>query len=305
MDVPVAVFSFRRPEKLRGVLEALRAQAHRVPIVYHFCDGPRDAQDHAACDANRAVAREYGAYLKSEYTLRETNLGLFRNLTTGIDAVLSRHEAVIVLEDDVVPSPDCLPFLTGCLDSFRARADVFGISAYHPLNPDTLPPSAANGFLSPRFLCWGWATWADRWRLIRNDVLARTPPYAHYWNIPAWAGTDLRWALRDHRLGKRPITWAQLVALFCLHRNWLQVCPPHSLIENTGFDGSGENCPAAPTSTRTASQPAPLVLPPATLAPDEDLGRRVASAYLLPAPPLPKRLARLATYLLRRSLKRG
>lgn len=242
MDVALAIFAYRRPEKLADLGQAIGSWTGPVCI---FCDNdPGD--DRVAVEATRGVAAVIANKHRGFVVERPYNYGLSRNLTEGISEVLRQHEAVIVLEDDIIVRDGALPFFLRALELVKDNKKIFSVSGYHPLEDfDGLPDL----FLSRRFLCWGWATWADRWGKIESDIMQRRIPYRHYWDIPEYGGDDLKWAMRSHSMGRKPITWAQLVNLHCLARDWWHLCPKYLQIDNVGFDGSGEHC------LNTASQP--------------------------------------------------
>ena len=296
MDIAIAVFSFRRPDKLRLVLEALRGA--KVAKLYHFCDGPRNAADEQICAVNRQIAQSVETGIPTEYQLREKNIGLTQNLIGGIDHVLNKHEAIIVLEDDIVPTSQFFEFMIKGLNTFKERQDIFSISGYHPLSHEETPVDSA--FLSPRFFCWGWATWTNRWQAISAQVKSGESPYPHYWLVPETAGTDFRWSVRSWRLGRKALVWDQRVAL-CTLAKWLHhVCPPTNLISNVGFDGSGEHCPDG-IAVNAVIQPqntSDQALNPC-LAPDPVTFALIKEKYTLePSSPL-KRFIRRATYRIR------
>lgn len=234
MDTALAIFAYRRADKLAALRTAVAGWQGPIRI---YCDGARGGKDAAEVGETLAEARRFGA--NAVVVARPQNCGLSRNLREGITETLTTHEAVIVLEDDVLPRPGCLDFFTWALEQARERPDIFSVSAYHPLGGQGGLPDL---FLSQRFLCWGWATWADRWRQIEPALAAIEPPWQHYWELPAIGGDDLRWSLRSHRLGRKPVTWAHLTSMLCLARGWTHLCPRPILIENTGFDGTGEHC---------------------------------------------------------------
>ncbi len=298
MDTALAIFAYRRADKLAALREAVAGWQGPIRI---YCDGARGGDDAGDVAAVRAEARNFVGAVVVE---RPENYGLSRNLRGGIGETLSTHEAVIVLEDDVQPRTGCLDFFTWGLEQAKAREDIFSVSAYHPLGGEGGLPEL---FLSQRFLCWGWATWADRWREIAPDLNAGQPPWRHYWEVPTSGGDDLRWALRSHRMGHKPATWAHLTSMLCLARGWKHLCPRPILIENTGFDGSGEHCGpgdiAGPGSVATPRFDAGDIpekwVWPEGLALDTAIGERIAEKFALPPEPPIKRLRRYLSYRIR------
>ncbi len=238
METVVAVFSYKRADKLRTVLRAL--EGAKIDRLYHFCDGPRSETDREAVEENRRVVQAFDGGFPQEVILREKNVGLAGNLVGGLNHVLARHETIIVLEDDIVPRAGFFEYMTSALERFALRKEIFSVSAYHALKDYDRPLPEL--FLSRRFFCWGWATWADRWHEISAEVTAGRIPYRQYWKVPTHSGGDFPWLVRSHYLGRNANLWAFKVALHTLARDWRHLCCRDILVENVGFDGSGENC---------------------------------------------------------------
>src|SRR5260370_30670471 len=79
--------------------------------------------------------------------------------------VLSQHERVIVLEDDIVVSPFFLSYMNGALSLYEDEPRVASIHAYvYPIK-EPLPET----FFLRGADCWGWATWRRGWELFNSD----------------------------------------------------------------------------------------------------------------------------------------
>jgi hypothetical protein len=296
MDVALAVFSFRRPDKLRQVLTALPGCG--VSKIYHFCDGPRSDADNAICEDNQKVALSVDTKIPTEFHIRERNIGITENLISGIDYVLTHHDAIIVLEDDIIPNSYFFEFIRTSLISYKDRRDIFSISGYNPLPNNDIPNMST--FLSPRFFCWGWATWTDRWNSISARIRNGDSPFAHYWMVPDTAGNDLRWNVRSWRLRKKTLVWDQRVALNTLATTMFHVCPPVNLISNIGFDGSGEHCPTGISVTACDSKSAQRRINiSAAIAPEAILFEKIAMKHSQTSISITKRIFRRVTYWLR------
>lgn len=238
METVVAIFSYRRSENLARIRECLKGVA--LDKVYHFCDGSRGNGDNDDVEMNRKIALSFSAFQNTEIIFREENLGLKRNVIAGLDYVFSRHNSAIILEDDVIPRVGLWDYMQTALEYFKGHSDIFSISAYHPVNRHgiTIP----DFFLTHRFLCWGWATWRDRWERVSKKLKDADFTYRNYWDIPTICGNDYRWALRSHYLKRKEITWAYSIGLLSLELKLAHLCCKDILIENVGFDAVGENC---------------------------------------------------------------
>lgn len=236
-ELALTIITYKRADKLRFLLQSL--SSFPASKIYIFCDGPRGRSDLTECQGTQKVAQAYAKDHPSVcLEIREKNLGLNENIIQSITSVLQKHPFTLVLEEDVIPSPGLAAFIQHYEPLLRERTEVFSINAHHPCEQTLRDPV----FLSRRFFCWGWATWADRWNAVLPHLRGDIWPYEHYWEIPAGLGSDLAWAHRQHRMGRRKITFARLLTLWTLKLNLLHFCPHSRLSKNIGLDGSGEHC---------------------------------------------------------------
>src|SRR5205809_2040109 len=121
---PVAFIIFNRPEVTERVFAAIRAA--RPTMLFLIADGPRSNvdSDAARCAAAReAVARvDWPCQILRKFA--ESNLGLRRNVSEGLDWVFSQTEEAIILEDDCLPDPSFFRFCDELLECHRDDATV-------------------------------------------------------------------------------------------------------------------------------------------------------------------------------------
>ena len=107
MDLsPVAVFCHRRLDHLKAVIENLllnKEAAHTELLI--FADAAKESLD----SKNVKLVRDYISNITGFKSLkiieRPSNYGLSRSIISGVNEVLGSYESVIVVEDDIVPSP--------------------------------------------------------------------------------------------------------------------------------------------------------------------------------------------------------
>lgn len=166
---PIGVFAHKRSTYLEACLQAIRESElfyKRDLPLYIFCDAPRDDKEKQQVEETIAVAHKYG---RGTVVVREKNYG-FRNITEGITYLCDKYERAIIIEDDVLISPDFLPFICQALEKYQSDPRVFMASGFmyfgaQPSTPQTF-------FLNPAFI-WGWATWKRAWD--------------HFvWDAPGW-----------------------------------------------------------------------------------------------------------------------
>jgi len=244
---PVAVFAFNRPVHLRKTLDAL-AISDVVPrvAVTVFCDAPRSESDAAACRQVRKVAEEPRRFLSTEVVCRDRNLGCAGSVIDGVNQILRDADRVIVVEDDIVLSPQALEYLRRALEEYEDKQAVYSIAAWAPPFPVVPADYPYSSYFFPRFHCWGWATWRDRW--ARNDWTVKGyPEYsarAFLREAHALSGDDLPAMLWAQMRGEID-SWAVRAEYTRFLLGGVTLYPRQSLALNIGMDGSGRHCAAS------------------------------------------------------------
>ena len=71
------------------------------------------------------------------------------------------------MEDDCLPMPGFYSFMRQALTCYESEKRVFSIGGYQPIPQEYFKGYPYSLVSTARFTCWGWATWQDRWELIR------------------------------------------------------------------------------------------------------------------------------------------
>lgn len=250
---PIALFAYRRPDHLAACLAALAAcpEASGSPLVV-FCDGPRSDTDAAAVAEVRRIARAATGFASVDVVERETNLGLAASVIDGIGAVLAEHERVVVVEDDLVVSPDFLRYLNTGLDLYADETRVVSIHAYVYAVRDPLPAT----FFLRGADCWGWATWRRGWAVFDPDGAdllrrLRASGQQHAFDLD---GSYPYAAMLADQVAGRVDSWAVRWYASAFLADLLTLYPGRSLVENIGQDGSGTHSTASTSHAVSAER---------------------------------------------------
>lgn len=165
----VVLLVFNRPEFTRRLLGCLRqVRPGRIRVV---ADGPRTSvpEDAAACREVRAVLEEEIDWdARVEFDLADSNLGLRRRVSSGLNWVFELEDRAIILEDDCLPHPTFFRFCAELLDHYADDTRIGSISGdnFQP------PGSAGDGsyYFSRYPHCWGWCTWRRAWRSYDDSM---------------------------------------------------------------------------------------------------------------------------------------
>jgi hypothetical protein len=255
MRIEVILLLYNRPHHSAAVLDSLAANG--VRLVRAFVDQPGDP----GVERNQEHLLEL-IHARSEPRIElqrsATRLGLARSVRTALSAVLSEADAAIVLEDDCVLRPGGIEYFRDALTRLRSDHRVRSVCGY--LFPCEFDRGAGAPLLLRRFCPWGWATWRDRWSMheprLASVVHCLTERGPGLDALPA----DLARLCRSPAyLGNGVDVWSVSWAVEHYLSGTFAVYPHESKIDNIGFDGTGQHCPATTAfATTTANGHAPL-----------------------------------------------
>ncbi len=243
MSVPTVLFVFNRPSETSRVISAIREQTVLPQRLIVFADGPRNPPDEPNVTAVRRIVRSID-WMDTEIIERERNLGLAHNFPQGLNHVFAVHERAIILEDDTLPAPSFYASMCALLDHYASEKLVFSVGGFPSIKQGALPDYQLDVILSPRFSCWGWGTWSDRWNSLSSSISDFKNPFGSADAVPDDAGADLPGMAR--KMAASPdLSWAVPVALLCLHRGFLHALTRYYLISNIGIASGTHSNPRA------------------------------------------------------------
>lgn len=238
----IAIFAFNRPDLLQRTLTALAANdlANKASVTF-FCDGPRHEKDEPDTRAVRELAKNAQGFASVDVVERPKNMGCAASVIDGLTEMFRLHERLIVIEDDIVTSPYTLRFLSEGLARYADNEKVFDIAAWTPPHiARNLPANYPyDVYAIPRFNCWGWASWRDRFQYIDWDV----KDYQTFKNSPQLrkafnAGGDDLSPMLDMQMEGKINSWGIRADYARFKKNMLGINPIHSYALNIGM-GSG------------------------------------------------------------------
>jgi hypothetical protein len=247
---PVALFVYKRPEHTKATLGALgqNTLAGGTDLII-YCDGPKKEEDRLAVEAVRRMVRQVSGFASVRIIERDCNVGLADSITAGVTDILKTHESIIVIEDDLVTSPNFLEYMNAALIHYKNDPKAFSIGAYNfPTKTMSIPSGYPwDTYASFRCCSWGWATWGDRWKQVEWDMnyysaFMRDQAAQEAFNR---GGPDMTQLLKLQSEG-RIDSWA---IRFCYahHANNMHcIYPVKTLVQNIGLDNSGSHCGVDP-----------------------------------------------------------
>ena len=233
---PIAFIVFNRPQLTEKTFSVLRDQ--RPTELFIIADGPRPEHpmDIERCAAVRAVVENVDWPCKVHRKYAESNLGLKKNVSSGLDWVFAQVERAIVLEDDCLAHPDFFRFCDELLDRYANDERVSVITGNNFQNGMTR--GMASYYFSKYNHCWGWATWRRSWECYDGN-LSFWPEWKKSTSWMSWMPEVLErnyWKniFNEVQMGKIN-SWAYPWTGSVWYRGGLTATPNVNLVSNIGF----------------------------------------------------------------------
>lgn len=240
-NAPILLFVYNRPAHTRRLVESLLRNAEAAgSSLFIYSDAPRDESVRPAVDEVRRYVHSIRGFDRVEVVERTENWGLARSIIDGVSTALQRFDRVIVLEDDLVLSPYFLRFMNEALETYKDEPRVGHIQACD----FTQDPSLPDTFLIKWTGSWGWATWRRAWKHFNPDGQALLDELERRRLTRTF---DFDGAYRYTRMLRRQVegknnSWAIRWNASLFLADILSLNVGRSLVQNTGFDGSGTHC---------------------------------------------------------------
>ena len=243
MLAPVVVFVYNRPEHTRKTIEALsKNRLADKSEVYIFSDGPKNEKSIAQVERVRDYIHSLvnsNVFASLYIEEADSNRGLANSVISGVSQVIKKHGKVIVLEDDLISSPDFLEYMNDGLEYYKDNKKIWSISGY-TFNMDIPKDYKRDIYFSYRGCSGGYGTWLDRWEKVDWTVedfkwFDRDRKQRKKFNR---GGLDLANMLENQMAGKID-SWAVRWCYAQSKTDMYTIYPVRSRIKNIGFDGSG------------------------------------------------------------------
>lgn len=208
--------------------------------VVFFCDGHKGQQDYEGVMQTRTYIDSLTGFKKIHKHYRERNLSTGPNFKQGITWLCQNYERFIVVEDDLVVTPNYIAYLLQALSFYKKAKDVFCITGFcFPIQTGNY---AYDTIIHHRFCSYGWASWSDR----VSDVKFDKEDLQHMMKQPAFfahlnkEGKDLSRMVVKQVNGSIS-TWDIQMQVHVASQNLKVVYPIISKGSNIGFDSESTN----------------------------------------------------------------
>lgn len=279
---PIVLFCFNRPAHLAQTIESLQQNvlAPESELII-YSDGPRNKSDEPLIAEARRYLAQIEGFKRVTIIKSEQNNGLAASIIKGVSEVLDKFQKLIVLEDDMLSTPDFLVFMNEALNAYEHRNDIYSVSAYGP--PISFPAGYNQDlYLAPRASSWGWGTWLSKWNKADWHVsafpeLTKDKVKRNQFTL---GGEDL-WPMLVKQQKKVIDSWAIRWTYSQFINHAYGVYPVHSKIRNIGTDGSGTNF-TFKTGYYGSEMSDSKIRIDANIQPDQEVIQAFAGYYKLP-----------------------
>lgn len=238
---PICLFSYNRLEETTKTINALKNNflASESNLII-FSDGPKNVRDEITVKELRNYLKTISGFNSIEIIESKINKGLANSIIQGVSAVINKHGKVIVLEDDLVSTPNFLDFMNQALDFYRPHKIIQSINGYS-LKIDNVKEV----YFHQRTFPWGWATWEDRWSENSFDLskikqqIKLDKKFPKKFNY--CCGDDIFKMLKNTIDGKNS-SWYSRWVLNHFSNGSYGVYPKSSKIKNIGFGEDATHC---------------------------------------------------------------
>ena len=238
---PIVLFVYNRPWHTKQTVEALQKnELAKESELFIYCDEAKNEDAGKSVDEVREYIDKVDGFKKVTIIKREKNWGLADSIIDGVTKIVNEYGKIIVLEDDLVTSPYFLKFMNEALEFYKDEEKVWHISGWnYPIDTNGLD----DVFLWRLMNCWGWATWADRWRYYEKNIDKTMKEFSkediYKFNLDGVGGF---WGQVVANKENKINTWAIFWYATIFKRDGLCLNPSQTFVDNIGHDGSGINC---------------------------------------------------------------
>jgi len=239
---PLVLFCYNRLWHLQQTIEHLQKNAlAQETELFIFSDGAKTEREIEKVNEVRNFLKDIEGFKETHLNFREKNWGLAQNIISGAREVLEKYGKVIVMEDDLICTPDFLDFMNEALEKYKNQSTIFAITGWSP--PLKFPESFKEDiFLLQRPASWSWATWKKSWEKSDWQV-SDFQEFKNNKNLQKQfnqLGEDVTPMLKKQQKGVIN-SWAIRWTYTLFKESAYCVYPTFPKVHNIGADGSGQH----------------------------------------------------------------
>lgn len=238
---PICLFVYNRLNETKRTVEALQKNilANESDLIV-FSDGTRlDQSDEKVLEVRNYI-RTISGFKSIKIVESITNNGLANSIIEGVTRVIKQHGKIIVLEDDLLTTPNFLNFMNQALDFYMESSEIQSVNGY-----SLKIQNHKDVYFHRRAFPWGWGTWEDRWSqdlFDKDEILKKiTDDKNILTDFDKVCGNDISSMLKDSISGVNNSWYVRWAFSHFLNEKF-SVYPKLSKITNIGFNDEATHC---------------------------------------------------------------
>jgi hypothetical protein len=227
---PIVLFTYARVDTLAKAIMTLESNRFAEDShLFIYSDGPKNDLDESKVRDVRKFIRAKFKFKSVEIIEAERNKGLAKSIISGVTEVINVHKRVIVLEDDLITSPNFLAFINSGLDYYEPYSKVLSLAGY----TGPIVNAKHDVYFTRRASSLGWATWQEKWQAVDWNPDLSSLNLSMLRREFNKMGSDLTKMLLDYKKGKIN-SWAIRWVYYQYINQMVTVYPTISKIFNIG-----------------------------------------------------------------------
>lgn len=248
---PIILFVYNRPDHTRRTINALKNNILADQSeLFVFSDGIKKNADTEKVKEVREYIKQITGFRRVVVIERERNYGLAKSVVEGVTEIIERYGKVIVLEDDLITHKYFLTYMNNGLDMYEDNPKVYSVSGYSYLRKNII---GKNTYFLKITSSWSWATWLDKWKQYDTNCTGWEKLKKDYklrkrfdYDFSYFFYKLINLQLKHKKIDSWAIKWYWTV----FKNDGLTLYPQTSLVNNSGFDGSGVHCGSKQRNTQ-------------------------------------------------------
>lgn len=238
----IGVFCYKRAAKLKASMEALlqNPECANMDVIF-FADGYKGEKDKQGVLETRAYIDALTGFKNIHKHYRDKNFSTGPNFHTGLSYLSNNYDRFIIVEDDLVVTPNYIKYLLDGLDFYKNEKSVFCVTGFcFPLKINNYP---YDSIVANRFCSYGWASWANRVKNVVWDkeglqnIIKTSPDFKSRLNKE---GMDL-YRMVEKEINGTISTWDIQMQVYVSENRLKVIYPIISKGTNIGFDNESTN----------------------------------------------------------------
>lgn len=238
---PIVLFVYNRVTHTARTVEALQKNelAQKSDLII-FSDAPKLETHVKKVTEVRNYIRQIKGFRSVTIIEREENFGLAHSIINGVTSVINQYGRLIVMEDDLVTSPNFLRYMNDSLALYEEDEKVMHISgSAYPIKPFKC---STNTYFLRLPLCWGWGTWKRAWNTFEKNLTIMSKFDSAMISSFNFDNSYNYWRQLELNQSGQMSTWFIFWYAHIFLQNGLSLFPIEAMVKNIGHDGSGIHC---------------------------------------------------------------